>query len=165
MRLSASTCGARWSGSWRCTTACSGRKGFPTGHVLFREGEPADTCCFLLEGRARVLRRDHTGEERDIGSWFAPAVLGALAPAGSGPRSATCVIGAPSLVAVLGAGTLREVLRRTDAEGAHLRWLLLAAFTETLSSATAYLRRVPAGAGAPPADLAELHAILEGARR
>jgi CRP-like cAMP-binding protein len=148
----------------RCATRKQG-----TGDVLFREGDGAQDLLFLLEGRARVLKRDHAGRDREIGSWFPPALLGGLAVVDGGPRSATCVIAAPSLVAALDGEAARRLLGEASAEGAHLRWLLLATATETLADTTLHLREalaaapnVAAGAGAPELDI--LHALIERAQ-
>ena len=156
----------------RCTARRQG-----TGDVLFREGEDARDLLFMLEGRARVLKRDHAGRDREIGSWYPPAVLGGLASVDSGPRSATCVIAAPSLIAVLDGETARRLLGEASVEGAHLRWLLLATAAETLADTTGHLRdalaaapnlRADAGAGAAEASsspqLDRLHALIERAR-
>jgi CRP-like cAMP-binding protein len=140
-----------------------------TGDVLFREGDAAQDLLFMLEGRARVLKRDHAGHDREIGSWYPPAVLGGLAVVDGGPRSATCVIAAPSLVAALDGETARRLLGEASAEGAHLRWLLLATAAETLADATLHLREALAaapnvsdGGGAPELD--RLHALIERAQ-
>jgi CRP-like cAMP-binding protein len=138
----------------------------PTGQVLFAEGDPAGDTYFLLEGRARVLKKDHSGREREIGSWFAPAVIGALAAIDNDRRSATCVAGAPSIAAALDAKTARQVLQEPGPEGAHLRWILLAAFTETLANTTEHLRTVLSeGDGTTTPDLDRLQALLYGAKR
>jgi CRP-like cAMP-binding protein len=145
-----------------------------TGDLLFREGDGAQELLFMLEGRARVLKRDHAGRDREIGSWYPPAVLGGLAVVDGGPRSATCVIAAPSVVAALDAETARRLLREASAEGAHLRWLLLATAAETLADTTLHLREALAaapkagdgdgagGASAPELDI--LHALIERAK-
>jgi CRP-like cAMP-binding protein len=135
-----------------------------TGDVLFREGERGKEMVFLLEGRATVLKRDHTGREREIGGWFPPAVIGALALIDDSERSATCVIGAPSLLAALDADTVRQLLGEASAEGAHLRWILLSAFAETLANTTVHLRQALSETKVGPPDLDRLHALLERAR-
>ena len=141
-----------------------------TGDVLFREGDSAQDLLFLLEGRARVLKRDHAGRDREIGSWYPPAVLGGLAVVDGAPRSATCVIAAPSVVAALDSETARRLLGEASAEGAHLRWLLLATAAETLADTTLHLREALAAApqvgtsegGKPELDI--LHALIERAK-
>jgi CRP-like cAMP-binding protein len=125
-----------------------------TGEVLFREADRALELLFMLDGRARALKRDHTGHDREIGSWFPPALLGTLAvvggsgPDGAGTRSATCIIAAPSLIAALDGETTRWLLGEASAEGAHLRWLLLATAAETLADTTIHLREALASASA-----------------
>jgi CRP-like cAMP-binding protein len=139
-----------------------------TGEVLFRGGDRAQELLFMLEGRARVLKRDHAGRDREIGSWFPPALLGAFAVVDSAPRSATCVIAAPSLVAALDGETTRRLLGEASPEGAHLRWLLLATAAETLADTTQHLREALAAAPAPGqaagTELDRLHALIERAQ-
>jgi CRP-like cAMP-binding protein len=139
-----------------------------TGDVLFSEGEGAKDLLFLLEGRARVLKRDHAGHDREIGSWYPPALVGGLAVVDGATRSATCVIAAPSLVAALDGDTTRRLLGEASAEGAHLRWLLLATAAETLADTTAHLREALAAApnvGGSGTELDRLHALIERAQK
>jgi CRP-like cAMP-binding protein len=91
-------------------------------------------------------------------------VLTALADVEGVPRSATCVIAAPSLVAALDGETVRKLLGEASVEGAHLRWLLLATAAETLADTTAHLREALAAAPAGGAGLDRLHALLERAQ-
>jgi CRP-like cAMP-binding protein len=136
-----------------------------TGEHLFRAGEPASELIFLLEGRARVFKIDHTGRDREIGSWYPPSVLGALAVVDGAPRSATCMIGAPSLIAALSPEATKRLLGEASPEGAHLRWLLLATAAETLSDTTAHLREALAAAPTTGgAGLDRLHALIERAQ-
>jgi CRP-like cAMP-binding protein len=158
------------AGDARTVAALLGRCGARkqgTGDVLFREGDAAQDLLFMLEGRARVLKRDHAGRDREIGSWYPPAVLGGLGVVEGGARSATCVIAAPSLVAALDAETTRRLLGEASAEGAHLRWLLLATAAETLADTTLHLRDALAAtptAGAA-SELDRLHALIERAQK
>jgi len=81
-------------------------------------------------------------------------------------RSASCVAGAPSLVAALSAADTREALADPGPAGAELRFILLASFTEALGNTTRHLRDLlgePQGAKAPELD--RLLALLHGAKR
>jgi len=134
-----------------------------TGETLCREYDPGDEVYFLIEGRIRVLKKDHEGRERDIGTWFAPAMVGAVTAAAPGSgvrRTATCIAGAPSTVAVLDARQTRELLDDPGPEGATLRWIMLSSFTETLGNVTDRLRDL---LGKPAnADLTKVQAALQG---
>jgi CRP/FNR family transcriptional regulator len=146
--------------------ARSTERRFSTGQVLFNEGDPAGELLFLLEGRVAVTMKDPSGGERRIGEWFAPALVGGLAAVEGARRSATCVAGAPSVVAALSAEDVRAVLGDPGPAGAELRFILLSAFTEALSNTTRYLREllVERPGGAAP-DLDRLLAFLHGAKR
>jgi CRP-like cAMP-binding protein len=144
---------------------CAERK-VATGQSLFQEGDPAGEIVFLLEGRVSVLKKDPAGNDRQIGAWFAPAVVGGLAAVEGARRSASCVAGAPSVVAALSAADAREVLADPGPAGAELRFILLAAFTEALANTTQHLRELlvePQSAPAP--DIDRLLALLHGAKR
>jgi CRP-like cAMP-binding protein len=144
---------------------CKERR-FSTGQVLFKEGDAAGELLFLLEGRVVVTMKDPSGGERRIGEWFAPAIVGGLAAVEGARRSATCVAGAPSVVAALDAEDARAVLGDPGAAGAELRFVLLSSFTEALANTTKYLRRLlVASPGEVPADLDQLLAFLHGAKR
>jgi len=144
---------------------CTERR-LATGQPLFEEGEDGGDITFLLEGRVAVFKKDPVGNDRQIGSWFAPAVVGGLAAVEGARRSASCRAGAPSVVATLPAAAAREVLGDPAPAGAQLRFILLAAFTEALASTTEHLRDLliePHGAPAP--DIDRLLALLHGAKR
>jgi CRP-like cAMP-binding protein len=137
-----------------------------TGEPLFEEGEPAGDLTFLLEGRVAVLKKDPAGEPRQIGEWFAPALVGGLAAVEGARRSASCVAGAPSLAVVLPAADARTVLGDPGTVGAQLRFILLSAFTEALANTTHHLGELLSEPpGAPAADLDRLLALLHGAKR
>jgi len=144
---------------------CSERR-LATGHPLFEEGEDGGDINFLLEGRVAVIRKDPTGNNREIGFWFAPAVVGGLAAVEGARRSASCMAGAPSVVATMPAAVVREVLADPGPAGAQLRFILLAAFTEVLATMTKHLREMltePPDTPAP--DIDRLLARLHGAKR
>ncbi|HMF44033.1 MAG TPA: cyclic nucleotide-binding domain-containing protein [Polyangia bacterium] len=146
--------------------ARSGERRLATGQPLFQEGDAAGELTFLLEGRVSVLKKDPAGNDRQIGSWFAPALVGGLAAVEGARRSASCVAGAPSIVATLPAADVRGVLADPGPVGAQLRFILLAAFTEALSNTTQHLRELLAESQAAPSpDIDRLLALLHGAKR
>ena len=132
---------------------------------FFRFMEAAEVS-FLLEGRVSVLKKDPAGSDRQIGAWFAPAVVGGLAAVEGARRSASCIAGAPSVVASLSAADAREVLADPGPAGAELRFILLSAFTEALANTTSHLRELLSQSPGPePSDLDRLLALLHGAKR
>ena len=81
-------------------------------------------------------------------------------------RSASCIAGAPSVVASLSAADAREVLADPGPAGAELRFILLSAFTEALANTTSHLRELLSQSPGPQAsDLDRLLALLHGAKR
>jgi CRP-like cAMP-binding protein len=146
-------------------TRCAQRR-LATGQPLFEEADPAGEIIFLLEGRVSVLKRDPAGGARQIGSWFAPALVGGSAAVEGARRSASCVAGAPSLIAVLPATEAGAVLGDPGPAGAQLRFILLAAFTEALANTTGHLRELlTQPPDAPVPDLDRVLALLHGAKR
>jgi CRP-like cAMP-binding protein len=139
---------------------------FATGEVLSHEGDSGDDLFFLIEGRIQVSKRDHAGEERRIGLWFAPAILGAMGALGvaGGPatRVATCVAAAPCKLLALDGAAARALVADAGPEGTALRWLLLASFTEMLANTTDRLREALAKPAA--ASLGTIQAALYGTR-
>jgi CRP-like cAMP-binding protein len=137
-----------------------------TGHALFEEGDAAGEILFLLEGRVSVLKKHPGSADRPLGSWFAPALVGGLAAVEGGRRSASCVAGAPCVVRALSADDARAVLGDPGPAGAELRFILLAAFTESLANTTQHLRELlTQSPAAQAADLDRLLALLHGAKR
>jgi CRP-like cAMP-binding protein len=133
-----------------------------TGDVLCVQGDAGDEMYFLLEGRVRVLKNDAEGRPRQIGEWFAPAIIGAAVVIEGAPRSATCAAVAPCTLAALRGDSVRALLREASPEAAAFRWLVLSSLTETLANVRERLR---ATGGTPPPTLDELHRALEGAGR
>lgn len=133
-----------------------------TGEVLCVQGDPGDEMYFLLEGRVRVLKNDAESRPRQIGEWFAPAIIGAAVVIEGVARSATCAAIAPCTLAALGGQEVRALLREASPEAAHFRWLVLSSLTETLANVRGRLR---ASGDTQAATLDELHRALEGAGR
>ena len=93
-------------------------------------------------------------------------MVGGLAAVEGARRSASCMAGAPSVVASLSAADAREVLADPGPAGAELRFILLSAFTEALANTTSHLRELLSQSPGPQApDLDRLLALLHGAKR
>jgi signal transduction histidine kinase len=89
--------------------ATAGRLRVPEGHVLMREGDPADALYVLLRGRLEVTRA-YLGEEVVIGRHRRGAFVGEMALLGHGNRSATVRATRPSELLVIGAAHFQELL-------------------------------------------------------
>ncbi len=59
------------------------------GSVLFREGDPGDFVCFVVDGILEVVKTSADGTERSIAKLISGCSIGEMAVVGSFPRSAT----------------------------------------------------------------------------
>ena len=64
------------------------RAHFAEGHILFREGDPADSVCRLLSGAVDILR-ELDGEPVLLGTVGAGQFIGEMGVLESRPRNAT----------------------------------------------------------------------------
>jgi CRP-like cAMP-binding protein len=76
------------------------------GSVLVREGDPGDSFCVLLDGRARVEREGIKAHELESGDWF-----GELALIDGAPRAATITAQAETTVARLSRSAFQKLLK------------------------------------------------------
>jgi NTE family protein/lysophospholipid hydrolase len=61
------------------------------GEILFRQGEPGDSLCLVINGRVRVFVRNDQGEERAVAELGAGEVIGEIAVVTGERRTATVV--------------------------------------------------------------------------
>jgi len=59
------------------------------GSVIFKEGDPGDFVCFVVEGILEVVKTATDGTEKSIAKLISGCSIGEMAVAGSFPRSAT----------------------------------------------------------------------------
>jgi len=59
------------------------------GSVIFKEGDPGDFVCFVVDGILEVLKTTADGAEKSIAKLIAGCSIGEMAVVGSIPRSAT----------------------------------------------------------------------------
>ncbi len=59
------------------------------GSVIFKEGDPGDFVCFVVDGILEVVKTTSDGAERVIAKLIAGCSIGEMAVVGSFPRSAT----------------------------------------------------------------------------
>jgi CRP-like cAMP-binding protein len=81
-------------------------KKYRDGSVLVREGDPGDSFCVLLDGRARVEREGVKTHELQSGDWF-----GELALIDGAPRAATITAQAETTVARLSRSAFQKLLK------------------------------------------------------
>ncbi|MBN2624549.1 MAG: Crp/Fnr family transcriptional regulator [Acidimicrobiales bacterium] len=100
------------------------RRTWPAGAVLFREGDRADRVLVLESGTVKVVTTSSGGVEHILALRTAGAVLGELAVADGGPRSATAVATTPVEALAVPAARFRTFL--TDHPAATLELLTIA---------------------------------------
>jgi CRP/FNR family transcriptional regulator, cyclic AMP receptor protein len=59
------------------------------GNVIFKEGDPGDFVCFVVDGILEVIKTAADGTERSIAKLISGCSIGEMAVVGSFPRSAT----------------------------------------------------------------------------
>ena len=107
------------------------------GEVVFREGDPGDTCYVIQEGCVRVLRNHSDGRTITLAELRAGDLFGELAMFDTERRSATVEAGEDTRgVALLASDMRRLLLRHPD-----MALKLLAAFAERLREANERISR------------------------
>lgn len=59
------------------------------GSVIFKEGDPGDFVCFVVDGILEVIKTTADGTEKSIAKLISGCSIGEMAVVGSFPRSAT----------------------------------------------------------------------------
>lgn len=88
--------------------------------VLFREGEKGDFMCVVLEGKLDIRKEDTQGVEKTVTTVTQGRSLGEMAMVDGEPRSATAVIMAPTMLAVLTQESFTNMLRDKPALAAKM---------------------------------------------
>ncbi len=71
---------------------------YPAGQSVVREGEPATSMFFLVEGRTDFLRKQEGGVKQAVAAMGEGGVFGELSLVSEGPRLATVVASVPSVL-------------------------------------------------------------------
>jgi CRP/FNR family cyclic AMP-dependent transcriptional regulator len=108
-----------------------------TGEVIFREGDPGDTCYVVQEGCVRVLRNHTDGRTITLAELHSGALFGELAMFGTEHRSATVESAEDTRAVALLAGDMRRLLLSNP----DMALKLLAAFAERLREANERISR------------------------
>ena len=138
------------------------------GEVLCKEGSPSEALYVLLSGEIQVLRRDPSGELRELAVLAAPALVGHMGLVDGSPRSATCVAVGSVQTLRLSRVDFDELLKQTTAASAALRHLLLSSLIHQLSAANEKVRELAAASTASAEedvssdDILKLAGVLEG---
>ena len=90
-------------------------RSYEAGQVVFREGDPGDTCFVVRSGAARVTRRHSDGRVITLSELRPGAIFGELAMFGGETRSATVEVLEPMrALGILAADLRRLILRHPD---------------------------------------------------
>jgi CRP/FNR family transcriptional regulator len=85
---------------------------FPSGHVVFREGDASDTCYIVREGHARAIREHQDGRSITLANFGPGDIFGELAMFDDERRSATVeALDEVNAIALLG-GDMRRLLKQ-----------------------------------------------------
>src|SRR4051794_17874247 len=112
-------------------------RSWPSGEVIFREGEPGDTCYVVQEGSVRVLRNHTDGRTITLAELRSGDLFGELAMFGTEHRSATVEAAEDTRAVALLAGDMRRLLSSNP----DIALKLLAAFAERLREANERISR------------------------
>ena len=85
---------------------------YPSGQVLWTEGDPGDALVVLEAGQLRVSRFAPSGTEAVLAVVEAPAVLGELALLDGAPRDASVIAQRPVTVRTIPRSVFLDLLRR-----------------------------------------------------
>jgi len=85
---------------------------YPTGQVLWNEGDPGDALLVLEEGQLRISRFSSSGQEAVLAVFEGPIALGELALLDGAPRDATVIAQRPVSVRFVPRAAFQELLRR-----------------------------------------------------
>src|SRR5207248_7927197 len=90
-------------------------RSYEAGQVVFREGDPGDTCFVVRSGSARVTRRHPDGRVITLTELRPGAIFGELAMFGGETRSATVEVLEPMrALGILAADLRRLIMRHPD---------------------------------------------------
>jgi len=107
------------------------------GEVVFREGDPGDTCYVIRSGAVRVTRRHSDGRQIALADLRSGDIFGELAMFGGETRSATVEV----VEATDGVALLAGDLRRTIVAHPEMAVAMLAALADRIRAANERLAR------------------------
>jgi glycine/D-amino acid oxidase-like deaminating enzyme/CRP-like cAMP-binding protein len=123
--------------------ALATRCDLPKGRVLFREGEPGDSCFILVRGQVdvsiKVRQRRHLLAQLSAGT-----ILGQVGLIAGEPRTATCSIRRDAILAQLSRGACEHLLNSQQPVGLKFLAALNQGLTEALRTADRRLMQLKA---------------------
>jgi CRP/FNR family transcriptional regulator, cyclic AMP receptor protein len=121
-----------WEVTWRfddtsfhTLSTLAEEKVFPSGHIVFREGDAPDGMYLILDGSAVIVRRTSTGEERAVGIITEGQSFGELGLLSAHPRRATISAGTDLRVLKITA-TVLDLLHASAPDIAYMMYRALA---------------------------------------
>ncbi len=104
---------------------------FPQGHVLFREGEPADTA-YIIESGTIAITTEQAGEPQLLSELGPGEILGEMALIDAKNRTATATCSSPCRLKVIHRDTLVQRIEAADPIIRHLLELTLQRYRQQL---------------------------------
>ena len=90
-------------------------RSYPKGQILFYQQDPGESLYVILEGRVKAFVTSEDGAELNLGIFEPPSILGEVALADGGPRSASAEVVAPTRLLVLTRATFVSLLAERPA--------------------------------------------------
>ena len=110
--------------------------------LIFNEGDPSKAVEVVLKGKVRVLKRDASGNNKELAVLNSPAMIGHMGMVDGSMRSASCIaVGSVGCISI-DQETFRELLGETSNPGAAFRHLILSSLSMQLTTANNKIRHL-----------------------
>ena len=109
---------------------------FMTGHVLFRQGDPAQSCYLISSGELQLSRADSNGNERNFAKVGKGEIVGEMSMIGNTPRTATATVSEDLEVAEISNTEFETQLERLNPFMRRLIRLIVQRLRDTTSHLT-----------------------------
>lgn len=112
------------------------------GELLCVEGTPSDTMFVTVEGSVQVLKKDPSGESKELAMIPAPSMIGQMGLVDGSNRSATCRASNVVKAIIIDKTTFNALLQETSAEGSAFRHLLISTMMGQLNGANSKISKL-----------------------
>ncbi|NNM81605.1 MAG: cyclic nucleotide-binding domain-containing protein [Burkholderiales bacterium] len=90
------------------------------GVVLFREGEPGNYMCLIIDGSVDILKEDSQETNKSVSIVGRGKTLGEMSIIDGQPRSATAVVAEPTTLAILTKANFQRLIQEKPALAAQI---------------------------------------------
>ncbi len=102
---------------------------FDPGEVVFKEGDPGDFVCFVLDGKLNVMKKSMGGEQSSVAQMTQGRAIGEMSIVDTLPRSATVIADTKCTLSVLRKADYERMIR----DDPHIGIKLISHIARTLS--------------------------------